>query len=464
MTTMVKFFKKNALYAALCVAMVLPSTRNAYAQNQQSANSNQYQQQGQDQLQQQGQSQNQNQRQIQNQQQSKQQQGQQARRQRSSQQKQQQSLQQRKPKRYAAAKNQSFEDDTMASNKQVRQFHEVLNDLLTEFSYDVKQGQINGLKNVAIRRVSVSETLPKTYEQYVELLTTERIRENSKVRIINCVTCKTKSSVLSDGKLMISSPATNIGRMDEAAAQLNIENFMDVILVYHTTHMVLAFSVFNTTTKEEVWSRTYNSETLRSRYQRLAIDMKQVEKSRDSDEYVPEYKFLLGVGGSQLPNVAGVDRDKSFLGVHLRSVEKFNNRRTDFGLLTSLWVNTSSFLNAYPSEGTADEEVAEEYTGERRPLPYKYVLGIHAVVARNFVGSVESYDHIRHGVHGALGGILSTGYFAPSVRAGWDIYFGRRWVFTLGAQYIMQSSILVGSEYQKARAGAGGDLALSLNL
>lgn len=373
-----------------------------------------------------------------------------------------QSQGQGKGKRYAASDLPP--DDGTASNKQVRQFHEVLNDLLTEFSYDVKQGQINGLKNLAIRRVSVSDALPSTYEQYVELLVTERIRENARVRMINCVSCKTKSSTLVDGKLMISSPSTNIQKMDEAAQQLNIENFMDVILVYHTTHMVLAFSVFNTTTKEEVWSRTYNSETLRSRYQKLAVDMSQIEKSRATTEYTPEYKFLLGLGGSRLPNVAGEERDKSFIGIHLRTVEKFDNRHVDFGLLTSMWLNTSTFLKAYPSEGANTTEETAAYEGEQRPIAYKYVLGLHALYARNFIGEVESYDRVRHGAHVGLGAIISTGYLAPSVRVGWDAYFGRRWVLSLQGQYVTDSTILVGKTYQKTEGGIGGDLSLSLNL
>jgi hypothetical protein len=338
----------------------------------------------------------------------------------------------------------------------------VLNDLLSEFTYDVKQGQVNGLKNLSIRRVDISDTLPRTYEQYVELLVSERIRENSKVKLLNCVPCKSKSSTMVEGKLMITSPLTNLQRMDEAANQLGIENFMDVVLVYHTTHMVIAFNVFNTQSKELTWARTYNSETLRSNYQRMAVDFNQVDKSRNSDVYVPEYKIMLGVGGSQLPNVAGNDRDKSFLGVHIRALEKFDNRRLDFGLSTSIWTNTSNFLNAYPSEGTSTSSTST-YTGKSRPLPYKYLLGIHGLVARNFVGSVEIYDKVRHGVHLGVGGVISKGYLAPSTRAGWDIYLGRRFVATIDVHYITQSSILVGSDFQSSRAGGGGDLALSYN-
>lgn len=349
------------------------------------------------------------------------------------------------------------------SNQEVREFHEVLNDLLSEFAYDVKQGQVNGLKNLSIRKIDISDTLPRTYEQYVELLVTERIRENSKIKVINCIPCKTKSSTMVEGKLMITSPLTNLQKMDEAANQLGIENYMDVVLVYHTTHMVLAFNIFNTQSKELTWARTYNSETLRSRYQRMAVDFNQVDKSRKSDEYVPDYKFLLGISGSQLPNVAGSERDKSFIGIHLRAVEKFDNRRVDFGLLTSVWANTSKFLKSYPSEGTSASSGSTSYTGKSRPLPYKYVVGIHALAARNFVGDVEIYDRIRHGLHLGVGGMISTGYLAPSVIAGWDIYLGRRFVATLDAHYITESTILVGSDFQKSRGGGGGDFVLSYN-
>ena len=49
-----------------------------------------------------------------------------------------------------------------ASGKQVRRFHEVLDELLAEFGYDVRMGQLKGLKNVSIRRVDVSDALPNT--------------------------------------------------------------------------------------------------------------------------------------------------------------------------------------------------------------------------------------------------------------------------------------------------------------
>ena len=69
-------------------------------------------------------------------------------------------------------------------NTTIRKFHEVLTELLDEFGHDVKSNQVQGLKNIAIRKVRVSEALPKSYENYLDVLTSEKIRKNSDIRLI----------------------------------------------------------------------------------------------------------------------------------------------------------------------------------------------------------------------------------------------------------------------------------------
>ncbi len=57
-----------------------------------------------------------------------------------------------------------------ANPQKIRRFHEVLDELLAEFGYDVKSGQIKGLSNVSIRKVRVSQAIPKSYEDFIEAL------------------------------------------------------------------------------------------------------------------------------------------------------------------------------------------------------------------------------------------------------------------------------------------------------
>ena len=163
--------------------------------------------------------------------------------------------------------SESNEVVVVADPKNIRQFHEVLDELLIEFGYDIKANQVQGLKNLAIRKVRVSEAIPKSYENYLDLLSSEKIRQNSDIRLINCIPCKAKTSNIVEGKLKITSPETNLDQLRVAANQMGIENFMDIVLVYHTTHMVLAYQIFSVETGEMLWARAYNSETIRSRFQ-----------------------------------------------------------------------------------------------------------------------------------------------------------------------------------------------------
>jgi hypothetical protein len=352
-----------------------------------------------------------------------------------------------------------------ASSKTVRRFHEVLDELLAEFGYDVKMGQIQALKNVALRKVDVSDALPDTYRKYTEVLVAERIRENSTVRIINCTPCSTKTSKLVEGKLLITSPATNAAMLKTVADQLGIENFMDVVLVYHTTHMVLAFEVFNVATNEMVWARTYNSETIKSRYQKLAIDYRQVEKSRPGEDYSPEYRILSGLGGASIPNVGGDSSDKTMLNLQVRATEKFDNRRSEFGLLLSVFKSLNSVLKKYPTTGT-DTTAATgetEATGALKPKPFGTGVILAGIYSHNFLGAVESYNEVRQGLHVGLGFFAAAGYLAPSFDVGWDIYFGRRFSTGFSALYFGESQILVGNEIVKTPGGGGGSIVLSVN-
>jgi len=349
-----------------------------------------------------------------------------------------------------------------ASQTQVRRFHEVLDELLAEFGYDIKSGQIKGLKNLSIRRIQINDVLPRSYESYVEMLVSERIRENSNIRLVNCLPCKTKSSTLAEGKIIINSPSSNVQRLDQAAGQLSIENFMDVILVYHTTHMVLAFNIFEAGSKELVWARAYNSETIRSRYQRLAIDYKQIEKGRAADEYEPEYRILVGGGAGILPNINASSDEKQFMHLHLRGGEKFNNRKDEFGLMFNLHMALSAFKKEYPTQGSSSSSSSEAET-KTGLQPYKQGFGVYAYYAHNLLGNIESYDQVRHGFNGGLGFFMAPSYLAPSLRGGWDIYLGRRFTTSLGLLYNMASSVLVNGQFQSVAGGAGGDFTLSIN-
>lgn len=364
-------------------------------------------------------------------------------------------------------------DEMVASSKTVRRFHEVLDELLAEFGYDVKTGQINGLKNLAIRKVDVSDAIPATYRKYLGLLISERIRENSEIRLLKCIPCNSKTSRMIEGKIIITSPATNIAELRTAAERLGIDNFIDIVLVYHATHMVLAMQVFKSDTNELVWSRSYNSETIRSRYQKLAIDYSQVARSRPGEDYQPEYRLLFGVGGAGIPNVSGGQLDSTMLDLAFRSTEKFDNRRYEFGMLLNAYITLASILSEYPKvDGTGlsdtntddtNDPNASDFELAAQPEPFSFALGLFGIFSRNFLDAVESYNRIRYGAHIAGGAVLTSGYLAPATKFGLDAFFGKRFAFTLSGIYIAPSQITLDESIVQTTGGFGGEGILSFN-
>jgi hypothetical protein len=253
--------------------------------------------------------------------------------------------------------------------------------------------------------------------------------------------------------------------LKSVANQLGIENFMDVVLVYHTTHMVIGFEIFNAETNEAVWTRTYNSETIKSRYQKLAIDYKQVAKSRPGDDYVPEYRLLAGFGGGGIPNVGGDVSDATMLNINLRATEKFDNRKSEFGMQFTLFKSLNSIVSQYPTEGTdeGDSNETDAADGPLRPKAFETAVAIYGIYAHNFLGAVESYNELRQGIHTGLGAFISSGYIAATLDIGWDLYFGRRFATTFSAIYLAPSKILVGSETIDTKGGAGATINLLFN-
>ncbi len=351
----------------------------------------------------------------------------------------------------------------VAPSTKVRRFQTVLDELLAEFGYDVKLGQLKELKNLAIRRVEVSDALPDTYRDYLKFLAAERIRDNANVPILNCIPCTSRTSKMVEGKIVITSPITDANELRTAAERLGIENFMDIILIYHTTHMVLAVQIFKNSTNELVWTRTYNSETIKSRYQKLAIDYSQVAKSRVSDEYKPDYRLLIGLGGAYIPNLSGSTNDNTMLSLQFRGTERFDHRRTEFGMLLSIQATLSKLMANYPTTGAAVDLPNTKAAAPTEPAPYKYSLGLYALYAHNFLGVVESYDQIRQGITLGLGATLAMSYLAPTARIGWDMYFGRRFVVSVSGIYVAPSKILVDGTFVSTTGGPGADVIISLN-
>lgn len=339
----------------------------------------------------------------------------------------------------------------------VRKFNDVLFDLLNEFSYDLKINQAQNIKNASIRRVALSEVIPKSYEPYLESLVLERIRQHSKIRVIQCTTCRIKRSSVENGKLIISMPINNPAELDNIAVQQGIDTWIDVALLYQESGMILAFNAFDSKTKELVWTKTYNSETI-YRKQLNADPVDSSNGGKDEDLRTPSsYVAAFSVGWHMVPNVTTTS---NMLGFNLRVSEQFNFKRSEIGgMLVPIidpGVLTKNYSNVEGDPTTTGEVTAE--TVKKSIKPFQYGLGLFATYHHHFITLPENYELIRYGMHLGLGGIYAPGYLTFTGRSGMIMKFGRKFFLEFGVSYSMPTTITVKDSFTyKTKGGVGAD-------
>jgi hypothetical protein len=158
------------------------------------------------------------------------------------------------------------------NNSPNRNFYQVLDDVLGDFEYDLKNGSVQGLKELAIRNVAVSENVPPSFKSHLELLVTEKIIKTTRNRVLQCLECRAKKTMLNGDQVVITSPETNGSELARIAKQNGISHFMDIAFSYQATGMVLSLYVTDADTDAVIWTRTYNSETSRAAAARQGID------------------------------------------------------------------------------------------------------------------------------------------------------------------------------------------------
>ena len=146
-----------------------------------------------------------------------------------------------------------------------RNFYEVLEDVLGDFEFDIKNGDVQGLKDLAVRNIAVSENVPPSFKSHLELSVTEKILKNAKTRVIQCLPCRARRTTLNGDQVIITSAETNPVELARIAKLAGIMNMMDVAFSYQRAGMILSMYIVDPETGGIIWSRSYNSETSRRR-------------------------------------------------------------------------------------------------------------------------------------------------------------------------------------------------------
>ncbi len=321
-----------------------------------------------------------------------------------------------------------------AEDTKERNFYDVLEDVMGDFEYDLKNGNVQGLKDLSIRNIATSENIPPSFKSHLELLITERILKSSKARVLQCLPCRARKTTLNGDQVVVSSPETNQNELARIAKSAGIQNFMDVAFSYQPTGMVLSMYITEPETGSVNWSRSYNSESSRASAFRRGVDFNQIDEARKQTEYTPTIQYRASIYYLLEPNVGG--STGTIVG-GFRAVERYDNRKKEVGFELNYMLDTSSLVGSDESQ-----DKANLYKGFNLTL-----LFIHAW---NLIGEEENFNKARGSLFLGIGGTYTSGFLGGLIRSGYEWRLAKHYAVTAVLGYRPSSTAFL------PQSGAGG--------
>ncbi len=356
---------------------------------------------------------------------------------------------------------------TKPARVQTKTFESVLTDLLNEFGYDLKTGAVEGTKQISIRRVSLNDSIPKSYETYLENMVGEKIHKHSKIRLLQCPSCRAKKTVVENGRLNIIVPVNHPAELDKLANHFGIEAWMDVGLMYQETNMVLAFNIFDAKTKELLWSKVYNSENI-YRKKEAAVEAvvkkeKEVAEKEKEEERSKESIWSILAGYQIVPNVKTTSGMAAF---SLYGAERLANGHIELGATLTGIVDPEKIISNYTNvtgDPVATGE-ATQSTSTDRIKPFEYGASLLISYQVNFFQGEENVKSTRTGVSIGAGLIWAPGYVAFTTRGGGTLRMGRRFTLVGGLLYSAPTTVSIADNVKfTTKGGVGGDVGIGFS-
>ena len=310
-----------------------------------------------------------------------------------------------------------------AESPKERNFYQVLQDLLSDFEFDLKEGRVTGLRDLAIRNVATSESVPPSFKSHLELVVAERILAVTKTRMIQCLPCRARRAILGNDQVRIVTPENNPQELSRIAKMNGIQNFMDVAYSYQNTSMMLSLTINDSETGSVLWSRSYDSETSRTSAARKGVDPDNIDKTLRENEYVPTKQWRVSLGYINSPDVT---ERSSCLSLGGRFVERYDQKRKEVGLDFSSLLRTSRFSGeTAPTTGTNN--------GNR--IASGVNLTLLFVHAWNFFGKEENYNRMRGTAFAGIGGTYASNFLGGLIRTGYEWRLAKHWAVNANLGY-----------------------------
>ena len=332
-----------------------------------------------------------------------------------------------------------------ADQPPMRNFYEVLDDVIGDFEYDLKNGNVNGLKDLAIRNIAMSENVPPSFKSHLELLITEKIMKTSKTRVIQCLPCRAKKTTLNGDQVIISSNDNNPVELSRIAKMSGISDFMDVSFAYQPAGLILSMSISDPESGSIVWSRSYNSENSKAAAYRRGVDFSQVDDARKQTEYIPTIQYRATIYYLFEPDVSGT---AGCVAGGVRMMERYDNRKKEVGFEMNYMMDSSTIVGGAAATGTV-----HLYQGFNLTLTF--------VHAWNFIGEEESFNKVRGSAFAAVGGTYTSGFLGGVIRGGYEWRLAKHNAVTAVLGYRPTATAFLGATAAGAVSGLEYGLGIS---
>lgn len=323
-----------------------------------------------------------------------------------------------------------------------RNFYQVLDEVLSDFEYELKSGLVMGLKDLSIRHVVTSENVPPSFKNHLELLITERILKTTKTRVVHCVACRSKKATMNGESMVISSPETNSAELQRIAKMSGIQNFMDVAYAYQPTGMVLSLQIADAESGTTLWSRNYNSETTRAAAQRRGVDYQELEEAKTKTEYTPTMQSKPTLYVAMLPKAGG--GMATALGFGWRMMERYDNRQKEVGFELNYFYDTGALIG----DPSSQNDTNNIYSSVNLTLLFQH--------AWSLFGHEENYNKARSVIIGGIGGTYASGFLGGVIRGTYEWRLAKHWTLDAFLGYRPKATLVIGSSTASLSGVEGG--------
>lgn len=323
-----------------------------------------------------------------------------------------------------------------------RSFYKVLDEVLNDFEYDLKAGQVTGLKDLAIRNIATSENVPDSFKSHLELLLTERVLKSTKARIVHCVACRTKKAKLDGQNMTITSTDGNPAEMQRIAKMNGIQNFMDVAYAYQPSGMILSLQISDVETGSTLWSRSYNSANSRAAAQRRGVDYQEAGEAKAKMEYAPTVQYKPTIYMVAAPKAGS--GYATALGLGFRIMERYDNRHKEVGFEMNYYLDIATLT------GSSTVDPSNVWRSFNLTMLFMHAWGLF--------GDEENYNQTRGVIHAGIGGTYASGFLGALIRGGYEWRFAKHWALTSFVGYRPKATVIITGGTSAPLSGVEGGL------